>query len=76
MMLCELWCFILYYAGLGEIDSTQFTGGPIVPGPDNRFVWSSWWNENLQGKPKYSTTSSTTNPLLLDLGFNPGRRRE
>jgi hypothetical protein len=21
---------------------------------DDRWVWSSWWNENLRGKPKYS----------------------
>jgi hypothetical protein len=42
-------------------------------------VWSSWWNENWQGKPKYSektcasATLSTTNPTWSDLGSNPGR---
>jgi hypothetical protein len=33
---------------------------PIVPGPDNRWwVWSSRWNENWQGKPKYSEKTCT-----------------
>jgi hypothetical protein len=38
-----------------------------------------WWNENLQGKPKYSeetcpgATLSTTNPTRLYLLSNPGR---
>jgi hypothetical protein len=43
---------------------------PIVPAPDDRWgwLWSSWWNEHWQGKPKYSektcpsATLSTTNP--------------
>jgi hypothetical protein len=26
----------------------------IVPAPDDRWVWDIWWNENWQGKPKYS----------------------
>jgi hypothetical protein len=45
-------------------------------------VWSSRWNENWQGKPKYSektcptATLSTTNPPWPDLGSNPGRRGE
>jgi hypothetical protein len=43
-------------------------------------MWSSQWNENWQGKPKYSektclsATLSTTNPTWPDLGSNPGRR--
>jgi hypothetical protein len=43
-------------------------------------VWSSRWNDNWQGKPKYSkkacsgATLSTTNPTLPDLGSNLGRR--
>jgi hypothetical protein len=38
------------------------------------------WNEDWQGKPKYSektrpsATLSTTNPTRLDPVFNPGRR--
>jgi hypothetical protein len=43
---------------------------PIVPDlDDRRWVWSSQWNENWHGKPKYSektcpsATLSTTNPI-------------
>jgi hypothetical protein len=53
----------------------------IVPAPDGKWwVWSGGWNENWQGKPKYSektcpsATLSTTNPTWPDLGSNPGRR--
>jgi hypothetical protein len=28
------------------------TSGPTVPAPDDECVWSSWWNENWQGKQK------------------------
>jgi hypothetical protein len=41
--------------------------------------WSSRWNENWWGKPKYSektypsATLSTTNPTWLDPGSKPGR---
>jgi hypothetical protein len=40
--------------------------------------WSNWWNENLQGKPKYSektyssATLSTTKSLMTDPVSNPG----
>jgi hypothetical protein len=40
--------------------------------------WRIWWNEDWQGKPKYSektypsATLSTINPTLPDLGLNPG----
>jgi hypothetical protein len=55
---------------------------PIVPDPDDRWgwLWRNWWNEDWQGKPKYSEktclsgTLSTTNPTWLDPGLNPGRR--
>jgi hypothetical protein len=46
----------------------------------NGDVWSSRWNENWKGKPKYSektcpsATLFTTNPTWPDLGSNPGRR--
>jgi hypothetical protein len=42
--------------------------------------WRIWWNEDWQGKPKYSekirpsATLSTTNPTWPDPGLNPGRR--
>jgi hypothetical protein len=57
------------------------TNWPIVPVPVDRWwMWSSGWNKNLQGKPKYSektcpsATLSTTNPTWPDLGSNPDRR--
>jgi hypothetical protein len=60
---------------------TSATIWPIVPAPGDRWwVWSSRWNKNCQGKPKYSektcpsTTLPTTNPTWPDLGSNPGRR--
>jgi hypothetical protein len=54
---------------------TSATVWPIVPAPINRWwwMWSSRWNENWQGKPKYSektcpsATLSTTNPTWPDL---------
>jgi hypothetical protein len=27
---------------------------PIVPVPDDRWLWRNWWNEDWQGKPKHS----------------------
>jgi hypothetical protein len=59
---------------------TSATNGPIVPAPDDRWVWSIWWNENWQGKQKYSektcpsATLSTTNPTCPELQSNPDRR--
>jgi hypothetical protein len=60
---------------------TSATNWPVVPAPDDRWwVWSSRWNENWQGKPKYSEKTypsailSTTNPTWHDLGSNSGRR--
>jgi hypothetical protein len=55
---------------------------PIAPAPDDRWwwLWSGWWNEDWQGKPKYSektcpsVTLSTTNPTWPDLGSNSGLR--
>jgi hypothetical protein len=54
----------------------------IVPAPVEKWgwLWRNWWNEDWQGKPKYSektcpsVTFSTTNPTWLDPGSNPGRR--
>jgi hypothetical protein len=59
---------------------TSATNCPIVPAPDDRWVWNILWNGNWQGKSKYSektcpsATLSTTNPTWPDLGLNPGRR--
>jgi hypothetical protein len=60
---------------------TSATEWPIVPAPgdcddDGEF----WWNEDWQGKPKYSektrpsATLPSTNPTWPDPGMNPGRR--
>jgi hypothetical protein len=54
---------------------------PTVPAPDDRWgwLWSNWWNEDWQGKPKYSektcpcATSSTTNPTWPDPGCHGGK---
>jgi hypothetical protein len=59
---------------------TAATVWPIVPARDDRWwwVWSSRWNANWQGKPKYSekicpsSTMSTKNPTWPLLGSNPG----
>jgi hypothetical protein len=68
----------------GGTKSARYCGNfwPIVQAPDERWgwLWSNWWNEDWQGKPKYSektcpsATLSTTNPTWLDPGSNPGLR--
>jgi hypothetical protein len=72
-----LWTFFnASGVGLSPLYCSHFW--PIVPAPDDRWewLWSSWWNEDWQGKPKYSektcpnATLSTTNPTWP----NPGRR--
>jgi hypothetical protein len=76
-------CDLSSFSGWGETESTWYVGHcwPIVPAPDDRWwLWNSWWNEDWQGKPKYSqktcpsATLSTTNPTWPDLGSNPVRR--
>jgi hypothetical protein len=76
----SLYSFFLW----GGTESTRYCGHfwPIVKAPDDRWGWllSNWWNEDWQGKPKYSektfpsATLSTTNPTWPDPGSNPGRR--
>jgi hypothetical protein len=52
-----------------------------LPAPNDRrwWLWGNWWNEDWQGKSKYtdkicpSSTFSTTNPIWPDPGSNPGR---
>jgi hypothetical protein len=64
---------------LGPID-TAATDLPIVACPGWLWRWRILWNEDWQGKPKYSkkthpsATLSTTNPTWPDPGKNPGRR--
>jgi hypothetical protein len=73
--------FLEVGVGLSPL-STSATTWTIVPAPDDRWcwMWSSRWNENWQGKPKYSenpaprVTLFTTNPTWPDLGSDPGHR--
>jgi hypothetical protein len=72
--------FIASGLGLSPLHCGHFW--PIVPAPDDKWgwLWSNWWNEDWQGKPKYSekicpsATLSTTNTTWPDPGSNPGRR--
>jgi hypothetical protein len=72
--------FIASEVGLSPLHCRHFW--PIVPAPDDRWgwFWSNWWNEDWQGKPKYSektcpsATLSTTNATWPDPGSNPSRR--
>jgi hypothetical protein len=76
-----LFIIIFYCAWWGGTESTWYCGHyrPIVPAPDDRWwwLWSSRWNEDWQGKPKYSeitspsATLSITNPTWPDPGSNP-----
>jgi hypothetical protein len=65
-------------AWLGPL-GTSANHWPTVRTPDDTWIWGSRWNENWQGKSKYSeetslsATSSTTNPIWPDLGSNHGR---
>jgi hypothetical protein len=45
-----------FFSFLVWVESTSATNWPIVPAQDNIWwwMWSSWWNENWQGKQKYS----------------------
>jgi hypothetical protein len=71
--------FFLFLVGWDQVSWYRSHYWPIVPAPDDRWLWINWRNENRQGKPKYSektypsTTLSTTNPTWLELGLNPGR---
>jgi hypothetical protein len=75
--------YFFFYVSWGVVRlsplGTSATKWPIAPTPDDRWVWSSGWYENWQGKPKYSektcpsATLSTTNPTWSDLDSNPGR---
>jgi hypothetical protein len=75
--------FYILWGGVGWVLSplgASATNWPIVSAPDDRWVWSAWWNENWQGKPKYSaktcpnSTLSITSPTSTDLESNSGHR--
>jgi hypothetical protein len=73
--------FFFSFLGWSETESTFYCGHywPIVSAADDRWwwLWSNWWNEAWQGKPKYSektcpsATLSITNPTWPDLGSKP-----
>jgi hypothetical protein len=73
---------VVFFLEVGR-DWVQLVRRPLVVLPaldDTWWVWSSRWNKDLQGKPKYSEKTcpsaalSTTNPTWPELGSNPGRR--
>jgi hypothetical protein len=59
---------------------TSATEWPIVPAPGDYDDGEFWWNEDWQGKPKYSekncpsATLSTIDRIWPEPGLNPGRR--
>jgi hypothetical protein len=71
--------FLVSYGGVRLSPlGTLVNNWPILPALDYRWVWSSRWNEDWQGKPKHSektcpsATLSTTNLTWPDPGSNPG----
>jgi hypothetical protein len=78
-----LWTlFTLFFFSWGGVRlnklGTSATKWHIVTAPNHRWwMWSSRWNENWRGKPKYREKPGPA-PLCpqisLDLGSNPGRR--
>jgi hypothetical protein len=77
-----MFSLIFFYYWWGGTKSTRYWGHfwPIVQTPDDRWgwLWSNWWTEDWQGKPKYSektcpgATLSTTNvpPLMSETRFH------
>jgi hypothetical protein len=62
---------------LGRCETVHSVRRPlIVQAQDDRLVSSIWWNENWQGKPKYSEECHFVHHKshMTDLGSNPGRR--
>jgi hypothetical protein len=68
--------FFLSEVGLSPLGTAATSGLLYKP----QMVDEGEWNEDWQGKPKYSektcpsATLSTTNPTWPDPGSNPGRR--
>jgi hypothetical protein len=79
-----VYIFWVYWSGMRLSPlGTSATNWPTVPTvPTDRWTWSSRWNENLKGKPKYSEKTCpsailyTKNPTWPDLGPNPGHHGE
>jgi hypothetical protein len=55
IILCVGNLFLFFFLGvrLSPLGRSA-TNWSIVPAPDDKWVWSSRWNVNWQGKPKYS----------------------
>jgi hypothetical protein len=75
--------FLIRIAGGGvQAGSTRHVGHWMAycTCPGWLWWWRIWWNEDWQGKPKYSentcpsTPLSTTNPTWPDPGASPGHR--
>jgi hypothetical protein len=80
-MRCQIFFLIRLVGGgvqLGPL-GTAATDWPTVACPGWLWWWRTWWDEDWQGKPKYSdktcpsATLSTTNPTWPDPGSNPVR---
>jgi hypothetical protein len=82
--ICRLNRSVIFFKFVGSDEVPRYCGHfwPIVQTPDDRWgwLWSNWWDEDWQGKPKYSEKTcpsailSTTNSTWSDPGSNPGRR--
>jgi hypothetical protein len=76
----SLFSSFMRYGETVHLTLRPLTGPLYQPRMIKWWVWSSRWNENKQGNPKYSDKSCpsatlfTKNLTLLDLGSNPGRR--
>jgi hypothetical protein len=73
--------FFSSFVGWDETESAWYVGHCLAYcGSLGKWVWSIWWNENWQGKPKCSeetciiANSSTTNPTWQP-GNEPGPPR-
>jgi hypothetical protein len=76
-------CVEVFFLGGGDLRHQVLR--PLLAyctAPDDRWgwLWSNWWNDDCQGKPKYSEKTcpsailSTTNPTWPDPCVNTGRR--
>jgi hypothetical protein len=80
------WYFFFFLVSWGGVRlsplGTSATNWLLVPAPDDRWwwTWNNQWNDNSQGKPKYSEKTCRSAPLSTtiatwsDMGSNPGRR--
>jgi hypothetical protein len=59
--------FIASGVGLSPLYCGHFW--PILPAPDHRWgwLWSNWWNEDWQEKPKYSENILSLHSLLINI---------